>query len=114
MSSPTRRTLELVRKLGYQVDVVERYNSFVKRRFDFVGCIDLIAFSLDDTVGIQATSSSNRVSRLEKLLSNENAKLWASAPHRKLWLVTWGKRKKGNRSLWTERIDEIRVEDFHV
>lgn len=44
-TSPTARTLRLLRGMGYQAFVVERWNPHVKRRQDFGGFADILALS---------------------------------------------------------------------
>ena len=71
MDSPDTRCLKLLRKRGFVGDKVERRNQFVA--FDFLGCIDLIACRASDqrTIGVQATSWSNRSTRIKKVLDSE-------------------------------------------
>lgn len=71
-SSPTQRSKALLESQGYKVEVVERYNSFVKRRFDLFGFIDLLAIKPGETVGVQTTSYSNLSARVRKIADHEN------------------------------------------
>lgn len=72
MSSPTQRSKKLLEDEGYTVEIVERYNSFVKRRFDLFGFIDLLAIKPGETVGVQTTSYSNLSARVRKIADHEN------------------------------------------
>jgi hypothetical protein len=65
--SPTQRTLEHLRALGYPlVQVVERWNPHARVRQDLFGCLDILAVG-PDIVGVQATSGSNVAARIKKL-----------------------------------------------
>ena len=71
MSSPTSRSLALLRSQGYVADVVERFNSFTKRRNDFLGIGDIIGLG-PDVVIVQTTSGSNVSARLKKIEASEH------------------------------------------
>jgi hypothetical protein len=105
--SPTQRTLEFYRAHGLHVEVVERWIPATRRRKDLFGFIDLVAMSPTHTFGIQATSTSNMSSRVEKILESELARVWVASPTRRLCVIGWRKyaeREAGR--LWrpTERI----------
>jgi hypothetical protein len=72
MSSPTQRTLKLMRDRGYYAEVVERYNFFTKRRNDFAGFIDVLCLGDGEVVGVQTTTYSNMSARKAKILEHEN------------------------------------------
>jgi len=62
VSSPTRRSLEHLRKAGAElVAVVERWNPHAKIRQDLFGVVDVLAIHGGDTIAVQATSDSNVV-----------------------------------------------------
>lgn len=114
-SLPEQRTKKLLESMGYVVDSVNRYEMHSGRRHDFLTVIDLIAFNETETIGIQATDSTSRSKHLHKIYSCDLAKQWLAASHRKLWLVTWGKRKAGERvAKWRSRIDDIKPTAFYV
>jgi hypothetical protein len=71
--SPTARSLEHLRKLGFPlVQVVERWNMHAKVRIDLFGIIDIVAIDLDgETFGIQATSGDNVASRVTKIAESD-------------------------------------------
>lgn len=94
MSSPTSRSLELLRKRGWRVDVVERrLGSFVTK--DLFGFIDLLAIKDEEVLAVQTTSSSNVAARVKKIGSVDLE--GALADVRKLgWSIHvhgWAKRK---------------------
>lgn len=67
MSSPTQRSLALLRDRGYTAAVVERWNPFAKIRQDLFGCIDVVAVGNGETVGVQACHYSDVSKRAEKI-----------------------------------------------
>ena len=102
-SSPTSRTLKLIRDLGYSAEVTEKWIPGAYIRKDLFGFIDIIAIKLDEPdVGIQATSISNMSARRLKIAELADAVLWFDTKHR-IWVVGWEKRK--NR--WVHRVDEM-------
>ena len=71
MSSPTTRTLKLLRDRGYMAQVVERWCSFTKRRHDLFGIIDVLAIKDGKTLAVQTTSGSGYSARLKKMLASD-------------------------------------------
>lgn len=99
--SPTFRSLKLLREMGYQADVVERWIPHSGRRADLFGFVDIVA--IHPTQGflfVQATTSPHAAARADKI---ENAE---AAPHCvyhgavvEVW--GWGKRgPQGSRKVW--------------
>ena len=75
MSSPTQRSLKLLRDRGYPlVQVVERWNPHARVRQDLFGIVDVLAVG-DDIVAVQATSGSNVSKRVAKITES------AALPH---------------------------------
>lgn len=68
MSSPTVRTLDLLRKEGWLCAVVERYNMHAKLRQDLYGFGDVLAIhaGIKQTMIVQTTTRSNLTSRVKK------------------------------------------------
>jgi hypothetical protein len=112
MSSPTQRTLELFRKNGWTVAIVERWNPHARVRQDLFGFIDLVVLDATSIVGVQATSGTNHVARRKKILAEPRAKLWLQ--HGGLiWIVSWAKKgKRGKRKTWQYRMESIKLENF--
>jgi hypothetical protein len=80
--SPTALTLEECRNRGWTAEVVEQRipKTFITR--DFIGVIDIIAFSPSDgIIGIQATSGSggNHAARVHKALAEPRLIKWLRA-----------------------------------
>ena len=108
MESPNARSLKLLRKHGFRGDNVERRNRFVAH--DFLGCVDLIGIRAADrrTLAVQATSWSNRSTRIRKVLDSEdltkNMVEWILAGNEfEVW--AWKKsqvptKKGGEKTLW--------------
>jgi hypothetical protein len=91
VSSPTARTLKLLRELGFEADVVERrvFRAVTK---DFLGVVDVIGVKAGESpLGIQTTSASNAAARLTKARSAPRLRAWLAAGCRfEVW--SWGKR----------------------
>lgn len=69
--SPTQLSLKHYRKLGWTVEVVERWNPHARIRQDLFGFIDLIAIREDHRpLGIQACARSSIASRHTKILAS--------------------------------------------
>ena len=66
-SSPTQRSLALLRERGFQAEVTERWNPWAKVRQDLFGWVDILALGDGQTWAIQTTSRSNMSSRVKKI-----------------------------------------------
>lgn len=108
MSSPTQRSLKELRKAGWLVAVVEKYNSFTKQRMDLWGFGDLLAIKGNDTMIVQTTSGSNVSKRLEKIASHPclpMAQFWLESPTRRIEVHGWRKvGPRGKRKTWQCRV----------
>lgn len=116
-SKPLQRSINELKKQGYQVGITERFNSFVKIRQDFCGFADAIAFHPDqnETLAIQACADNGGSvsAHLNKLLGLPAVKKWVSQPSRRLEIWGFGKRgERGKRKLWTLRKVEITKKMF--
>lgn len=90
MSSPTSRSLALLREQGYLVAVVEKYNPHARIRQDLFGFIDIIAVRDGETLAVQATSGSNVSARVAKIAASDTAPMVRKAGWR---VEVWGWRK---------------------
>lgn len=70
--SPTERTLAYLRKQGYRVAVVERWNPHAKIRQDLFGIIDVLAIGKGITLAVQCTSADNVSARVHKIAEHES------------------------------------------
>lgn len=108
MSSPTQRSLALLRKQGGIVAVTEKWNSFVRRRIDLWGFADLIHAVGDTVTLIQTTSGSNAAARVNKIALIPAADYWLQSPNRKIHVHAWAKRgARGHKKKWDCRVIEI-------
>jgi hypothetical protein len=98
--SPTQRTLDYLRKLGFPlVQVVERWNPHARIRQDLFGIIDVFAVSETEIVAVQSTSGSNVASRLTKIADSAALPILRKAGIR---VLVHGWRKAAN-GRWTLR-----------
>lgn len=106
MTSPTQRTLALVRSMKMAAQVVERWNPHAKIRQDLFGCIDIVACGAD-IWGIQACAGSSASARVKKSMEQPGLLAWLQAGGRFV-VMAWAKRgARGKPKLWTARSIEI-------
>ena len=116
MSSPTSRSLKLLKDEGKLAEVVERWNAFTKQRKDFLGFIDILAVdpSTKTTWGIQCTSTGNMNARINKICTecNEYATIWINAGN-SIEVIGWSKKgAKGKRKTWQSKRKIITLSDL--
>lgn len=99
MSSPTQRSLSLLRSRGYLVAVVEHWNQFSCRRNDLFGVADLIAIKPGEILLVQTTSYSNLWARRTKITTHENWLAIRTAGFA-FHLHGWKSKANGKRRLW--------------
>ena len=99
-ASPTSRSIQLLKQLGYTVEVVERWNSFARIRHDLFGIGDLLAFTpkIRGTLMIQATSGPNHNARVVKIKNSPITLPWLIARNR-LQIHSWGGYPLGKRRI---------------
>lgn len=112
-TSPTQRTLALLRSQGWRhVQVVEKFNRFAGVRQDLFGIIDILAIAPGHILGVQATSRDHVSHRLEKILESPAAPDWLDAGGM-LVIHGWSKKgPRGKRKLWTVYERVITKSDF--
>lgn len=93
-TSPTQRTLKLMRERGYHCAVVERWNPHAKLRVDLFGFIDIMCLGDGEVVGVQATSYSNASARITKIQEHDNVAAVRKAGI-KILVHGWKKNKAG-------------------
>ena len=66
--SPTQRSLEYLRELGYHCEIVEKWNSFTKQRKDLWGWCDILAIRKDEVLAVQVTASAvaDRIKKIQE------------------------------------------------
>jgi hypothetical protein len=82
------------------VDVVERFNSFTKRRHDLFNIADLFAVREAEVMLVQTTSGSNVAARIKKIADAEHMPALRRAGVR---VVVHGWRKAAN-GRWALRV----------
>lgn len=105
----TARSLAYYREQGYKCWIVERYNSFTKKRTDLFNIIDIIAIG-QDTIGIQSCGQAFS-EHDHKLMESDYREPWLKAGNR-LILIGWRKVKKerGKKMMiWMPRIKEYEL-----
>lgn len=105
-TTPTQRTLQRMRKNGFTVAVVERWNAHAKVRHDLFGFIDILALNGESIIGIQATSRSNVSARVKKIQAEPRAMEWLNSGG-KCYVWGWGKMANGR---WEVREIEVTKE----
>lgn len=108
MASPTSRTCDYLRRRGYRVGIVEKWNHHAKKRQDLFGWMDVLAFKGDMTYGIQVTTMGHRAERIKKVLLNDDALAWVQAGMR--GVVVFGWKKRGKR--WSTNQVHLTIDDF--
>jgi len=110
-SSPTQRSLALMREQGYVADIAESYNAFIKKRKDLYKFIDLVGLhpKHKGVLAVQTTSGSNIQARVKKAEGLPAYHLWLACGNpvefhgwRKLL-----KKKGGKQKIWVPKV--IRV-----
>lgn len=111
MTSPTQRTLALLRKGGWPlVAITERWNSFAKCRNDLYGFIDVLACKGDLTLAVQTTTGDNVSHRFDRMRYLPAVVHWLQSPSRHLVIHGWSKRgERGKRKTWTCRVVRLRL-----
>jgi hypothetical protein len=118
--SPTRRSLEYMRNLGYVCEVVERWNAHTKTRKDLLGFGDVIAIGNGNIILVQVTSGTNVAARITKIREqcSESAKAWLDAGgqieiHGWRQVATCKKDgSKAKRKKWLPRLEALTVGDL--
>lgn len=105
--SPTARSLQRLREMGYRAQVVEKWNPFAKVRQDLFGG-DVLALKPGEPVLIvQATTGANHAARRTKLEAAGFIALWKGAGA-SLEIWSWAKQgPKGKRKTWTLRREAV-------
>lgn len=111
--TPTQRSLAYLRKVGYDVFIVERFNAFAKVRNDLMGFADLLA-SRDGVplMFVQVTTAANASKRRQKILHNPYAKRLVGQGL-EVVLHAWGKRgARGETKRWTPEPEWMTEDQF--
>lgn len=93
-TSPTQRSLKLMRDQGYLCEITERWNPFAKIRQDLFNFVDILCVKDGKTVAVQTTSYSNMSARIKKIQELDTYPIVQSAG----WEIVvhgWKKDKSG-------------------
>ena len=100
--SPTQRSLEYLRELGYHCEIVEKWNSFTKQRKDLWGWCDILAIRKDVVLAVQVTASAV-ADRIKKIQDSTTVALVRDAGIR-IEVHGWRKNSKGR---YVIRVEDI-------
>jgi len=100
--SPTQRSLEYLRELGYHCEVVEKWNSFTRQRKDLWGWCDILAIRKDEVLAVQVTASAV-ADRIKKIQDSTTVALVRDAGIR-IECHGWRKNSKGR---YVIRVEDI-------
>ena len=113
-TSPTQRSLALLRKQGMTVAIVERWNAYTKTRQDLLGFADLLAIDPlnEKIILVQTTSRSNQSARCRKIFDSEHARTWLKSGGL-IVVHGWAKQgPRGKRKVWGCTETPITAADF--
>jgi hypothetical protein len=108
-SSPSARSLRLLRQQGHIADVVERWLPRIARKRDLFGFGDIVAVhpALSGALIVQATTKAHVADRVAKARSRAELAVWLRAGGR---FQVWGWFKVNGR--WKVRRVEVQAEDL--
>ena len=108
MTSPTQRTLKMLREQGRICAIVEKWNPYAGHRQDVWGWMDILCIDPEQgIVGVQSCGQSFSEHR-EKMLENEILPEWLK--HAKVELIGWRKvkaKKGGKAMVWKPRVGDF-------
>jgi len=111
--SPTARSLEYLRGMGYKAGVVERFIQAIHQRVDLFGCIDIVAIRehVQGVLGVQSTTVDNESKRVAKAVKIPALRTWLEAGNR-FEVHGWAKKgARGKRKTWSLNIIPIFLQD---
>lgn len=129
MGSPTSRSLEHARAQGWLPWVVERHNTFTRRKTDLFGLFDIVIVTGSETIAVQACAGASHAARRAKMLGQPQEKdetaeqgelrrarlglVIASGWRAEIW--SWAKRgPRGKRRVWTLRAESLTEADVRA
>lgn len=115
--SATARTLELLRKDGYHVWIVEKTIPFRGIKLDAFGFMDILAYRPDDAVvvAVQSTVGGEHARHIKKYegLPIVKQRILDWVKKHKFLIISWRKAgARGKRKLWTPRVEEVTAKTF--
>lgn len=107
------RTMKIYRDLDFTVWKVEYWCGFSRKRKDFLGIIDVVAFNDNHIIGIQDTTWGQTGTRKKKILASPLAWEWLQAPTRTIEIMGHkAPDKDKGRHRWEHKIIPVTLEDF--
>ena len=107
------RTMAHYRKIYKVVYKVEYWCGFSRKRKDFLGVLDVLAFNDEIIVGIQDTTWGQTSVRRKKILASPLAWEWLQSPHRTIEIIGHkAPDKSKGRHRWEHKVIPITLEDF--
>jgi hypothetical protein len=100
--SPTQRSLEYLRELGYHCEVVEKWNPWKRVRQDLWGWCDILAIRRDEVLAVQVTAA-GVAARIKKIQESDTIARVREAGIR-VEVHGWTKRANGKYVLRVEDI----------
>jgi hypothetical protein len=100
--SPTQRSLEHLRELGYHCEVVEKWNPWRRIRQDLWGWCDILAIRRDEVLAVQVTAA-GVAARIKKIQESDTILRVREAGIR-VEVHGWTKRANGRYALRVEDI----------
>ncbi len=88
------KTADLYKAQGYDVAHVDYFDHLNKRKHDFLGCFDSIAFGNGETIAIQYTSQGNMSARKTKVEGRAGYR-WVKKAGWKVVIIGWEKQANG-------------------
>jgi hypothetical protein len=116
-TSPTQRTLKVLKEQGFNYDIVERFKQHAGPfgiRQDFLGIIDLIAITPGRIIGVQCCGQSGFAAHDRTISDSEMSLEWLKAGGElELWAWRKLKKKRGGKAIyWSPRIKIYTLEDW--
>lgn len=99
--SPTKRTLDALRRRGYTVEVVEHWDHYTRRRHDLLGFADVLALRPGETLAVQTTTTGHQANRRHKIQAEPRARAWLEAGNT-IHVHGWHKSQPSGRWALTE------------
>lgn len=114
MTTASQRTRLYFEKLGYRIELVERYIHYARVRKDFLGCIDYLAIKEGcPIIGIQSFTTAwgqHKKKILDDHFIADNVKFWLSVGNTEYWFIGWRKlklKRKGKAIRWVPKFGHI-------
>lgn len=111
--SPTQLSLALLRRQGWTVAIVERWNAHAHIRQDLFGFADLLAMQPGfGFIAIQCCAASSNSKRVDKIKAEPRARTFIESQG-KVYVHSWAKRgPRGKAKHWSVSETEIELKDF--